>query len=214
MRGEIKRLQHRLNTTTLYVTHDQAEAMTMADLVAVMRDGVLQQLAPPAEVYERPANRFVATFVGSPPMNVLPVGLDADTRALVVAGTPHAVDERRFAACVAAEVVEVGVRPEDARIVDPASPNALGGEVYVVEPMGNETLVEVMVGDARVTVRAPRSFEARIGTAVGVALDGGATCLFDREGTTAVHRAGRRPGESPVGAGVGAFPAATEEERG
>ena len=71
MRGEIKRLQKRLGTTTLYVTHDQAEAMTMADLVAVMREGELQQLAPPDEIYDRPANRFVATFVGNPPMNVL-----------------------------------------------------------------------------------------------------------------------------------------------
>ncbi len=71
MRGEIKRLQKRLGTTTLYVTHDQAEAMTMADLVAVMREGELQQLAPPDEIYDRPANRFVAAFVGNPPMNML-----------------------------------------------------------------------------------------------------------------------------------------------
>ncbi len=77
MRGEIKRLQKRLGTTTLYVTHDQAEAMTMADLVAVMREGELQQLAPPDEIYDRPANRFVAAFVGNPPMNVLEGALDA-----------------------------------------------------------------------------------------------------------------------------------------
>ena len=76
MRGEIKRLQKRLGTTTLYVTHDQAEAMTMADLVAVMREGELQQLAPPDEIYDRPANRFVAAFVGNPPMNVLEGGMD------------------------------------------------------------------------------------------------------------------------------------------
>ena len=74
MRGEIKRLCHRLGATTLYVTHDQAEALTMADLIAVMRDGELQQLAPPHEIYDRPANTFVATFVGSPPMNLLTAG--------------------------------------------------------------------------------------------------------------------------------------------
>jgi multiple sugar transport system ATP-binding protein len=73
MRGELKRLQKRLETTTLYVTHDQAEATTMADLVAVLRDGRLQQLGTPDEIYDRPANRFVATFVGNPPMNVFPV---------------------------------------------------------------------------------------------------------------------------------------------
>ncbi len=71
MRGEIKRLCQRLGATTLYVTHDQAEALTMADLVAVLREGELQQVAPPDEIYDRPANRFVATFVGNPPMNLL-----------------------------------------------------------------------------------------------------------------------------------------------
>ena len=70
MRGEIKRLCQRLGATTLYVTHDQVEALTMADLIAVMSAGELQQLASPGEIYERPANRFVATFVGNPPMNI------------------------------------------------------------------------------------------------------------------------------------------------
>ena len=84
MRGEIKRLQKRLGTTTLYVTHDQAEAMTMADLVAVMREGELQQLAPPDEIYDRPANRFVAAFVGNPPMNVLEGGIDESGQSFVL----------------------------------------------------------------------------------------------------------------------------------
>src|SRR5437763_13619446 len=84
MRGELKRLQKRLAATTIYVTHDQAEATTMADLVAVMRDGVLQQLAAPIEIYDRPANRFVGTFVGSPPLNAVPGALDTNSRAFVV----------------------------------------------------------------------------------------------------------------------------------
>ena len=89
MRGEIKRLCHRLGATTLYVTHDQAEALTMADLVAVLREGELQQVAPPDEIYDRPANHFVATFVGSPPMNLLRAVVDGD--GLHVAGvTPAA----------------------------------------------------------------------------------------------------------------------------
>src|SRR5919197_5872142 len=86
MRGELKRLQKRLAATTIYVTHDQAEATTMADLVAVMHDGVLEQLGPPLEIYDRPATRFVATFVGSPPLNVLSGSLDPEGRAFVVAG--------------------------------------------------------------------------------------------------------------------------------
>ena len=88
MRGEIKRLCHRLGATTLYVTHDQAEALTMADLVAVLRDGELQQVASPNEIYERPANHFVATFVGNPPMNVLRAVVDGD--GLQVAGVEPA----------------------------------------------------------------------------------------------------------------------------
>src|SRR5216117_3979373 len=86
MRGELKRLQKRLAATTIYVTHDQAEATTMADVVAVMHDGLLEQLGPPLEIYDRPATRFVATFVGSPPLNVLPGSLDAEGRAFAVAG--------------------------------------------------------------------------------------------------------------------------------
>ena len=113
MRGEIKRLQTRLGTTTLYVTHDQAEAMTMADLVAVMRDGELQQLGSPDEIYDRPANRFVATFVGSPPMNVLEASVDSDSQSLV---------DRRLAPRAArpdlprvpeASARVLGIRPED-----------------------------------------------------------------------------------------------------
>jgi len=129
MRGEIKRLCQRLGTTTLYVTHDQAEALTMADLVAVMRDGELQQLAPPEEIYDRPANRFVATFVGSP-------------------------------------------------------------------PMANETLVDVRVGDERLTVRAPRGFVAPAGSPVGVTFDPANACFFDASGTTVVHRAPNKGGMS------------------
>src|SRR5258708_3676816 len=98
MRGEIKRLCHRLRTTTLYVTHDQAEALTMADLVAVMSDGELQQVAPPTEIYDRPANRFVATFVGSPAMAVLRVALDDG--AVLVAGSRLILDAPRRAACL------------------------------------------------------------------------------------------------------------------
>ena len=100
MRGEIKRLCQRLGTTTLYVTHDQAEALTMADLIAVMRDGDLQQVALPDEIYARPANRFVATFVGNPPMNVLRASVDE--AGLQVAGATLPLDARRRDECRAA----------------------------------------------------------------------------------------------------------------
>jgi multiple sugar transport system ATP-binding protein len=155
MRGEIKRLQHRLETTTLYVTHDQAEALTMADEIAVLRDGELQQIGDPAAIYDQPANRFVATFVGSPPMNVLQLELNGDERRLIVGGTPLPGGEARYEECATAEVVEIGVRPEDAHLVDTARPGAVRGEVYVVERWETRP-VEVLVGDEHLT-RARRA---------------------------------------------------------
>jgi multiple sugar transport system ATP-binding protein len=192
MRGEIKRLCHRLGATTLYVTHDQAEALTMADLVAVMRQGELQQIAPPNEVYERPANRFVALFVGSPPTNVL--GAAVDGGGLHVAGATLPLDEERRGACMSCGVMEVGIRPEDISLVESGRPGALNGEVYVVEPMGNETLVDVRVGGERLTLRAGRGFTAPIGSAVGVTFDTADACFFDASGSTRVHRARNKGG--------------------
>jgi multiple sugar transport system ATP-binding protein len=186
MRGEIKRLCHKLGATTLYVTHDQAEALTMADLVAVMRDGELQQLAPPAEIYDRPANRFVATFVGSPPMNLMRANVDAAGLHLGLVTIP--LDAGRIAACRAGAVAELGVRPEDVRLVEPGQKAALSGEIYVVEPMGNETLVDLRVGDQRLTVRASRGFTAPIGSTIGARFDPGDACFFDASGKTVVHR--------------------------
>jgi multiple sugar transport system ATP-binding protein len=188
MRGEIKRLQHRLGTTTLYVTHDQAEALTMADLVAVLRDGALQQLGPPAEIYDRPANRFVATFVGSPPMNVMRLELDHDRHGLVVGGAMLPGGEERYADCVEAGAVEVGVRPEDVRLVAGDAPGALRAEVYVVEPTGNETVVEVLVGDEHLSVRTEKGFDAPIGSAVGIQFAARAAGFFDASERCVVQR--------------------------
>ena len=190
MRGEIKRLCHRLGATTLYVTHDQAEALTMADLIAVMNAGELQQVASPDEIYERPANRFVATFVGNPPMNVVKAILT--DRGLSVGGTVVALKPDRHAACVSGEVTEMGTRPEDLRLVDPDTAGALQGEVYVVEPMGNETLVDVAVGGERLSVRAGRGFATRVGSKVGVSFDPDDACFFNVTGFTVVHRVDRR----------------------
>jgi multiple sugar transport system ATP-binding protein len=189
MRGEIKRLQKRLGTTTLYVTHDQAEAMTMADLVAVMREGELQQLAPPDEIYDHPANRFVAAFVGNPPMNVLEGTLEGGD--FVIEGERLALDEPMRAACAEEAVTAIGIRPEDLEILTAGAPGALAGEIYVVEPMGNETLVDVRIGDQRVMARAAREFAAPIGSPIGVRVALRSACFFGPDGTTALHRSDR-----------------------
>jgi multiple sugar transport system ATP-binding protein len=197
MRGELKRLQKRLAATTVYVTHDQAEATTMADVVAVLRDGVLQQLGPPLEIYDRPANRYVATFVGSPPMNVLPGTIDPDRGAFVVEGTHVTLPEHVGRSCVEHGVTELGLRPEDLLLGEPLSDGSLPAEVYVVEPLGNETLVEVRVGSSIVAVRAERGWEAPIGMPVGLVVDPLKACFFDGEGVTAVHRTDRPEARRP-----------------
>ncbi|MET2828529.1 ABC transporter ATP-binding protein [Mesorhizobium shangrilense] len=186
MRGEIKRLCLRLGATTLYVTHDQVEALTMADFVAVMHAGALQQMAPPADIYDRPANRFVATFVGNPPMNILPVMLAE--QGIAIGGTPVPMDAARLPACRAAEVVEIGLRPEDISVSAPGASNTLPGEIYVVEPMGNETLVNVRIGSGNVSVRAGRDFRGAVGANIAVTFDVSNACFFNSAGLTAVHR--------------------------
>jgi multiple sugar transport system ATP-binding protein len=174
MRAEIKRLQRELGATTLYVTHDQVEAMTMADTVAVMSRGSLQQLASPAELYARPANLFVAGFCGSPPMNVLHGALEDGVFKHPAGNIPVAGAKRRGA-------VVLGFRPEHASIVEPGTDAALGGEIYVVEPLGNETLVAVSLGGTVVNVRTAAEFTATIGQACAVRPEPRHLHLFDAE---------------------------------
>jgi multiple sugar transport system ATP-binding protein len=190
MRVEIKRLQRELGVTTLYVTHDQIEAMTMADLIAVMRSGRLQQLATPAELYARPANLFVARFCGSPPMNVLDGELaDGHFR--------HAAGRLPLRDAPARGTVKLGVRPEHLELVETGAAGALAGEVYVVEPLGNETLVTVRVDGALLNVRAPAAFDRPAGERVAVRPEAGRMHLFDA--TSGEALAAR---ESPAHAGI------------
>src|SRR6476659_6529371 len=137
MRGELKRLQHQLGTTTIYVTHDQAEAMTLASRVAVMKKGRLQQFDTPLKIYNEPANRFVAEFVGSPSMNFIDQG----------------------------DVV-IGIRPEHIQVLTTPEDGSLEARVYVTELMGNETFVFLSVGDQRLIARAPADFRADVDTKV------------------------------------------------
>jgi ABC-type sugar transport system ATPase subunit len=196
MRVEIKRLQRELATTTLYVTHDQIEAMTMADLIAVMRAGRLQQLATPAELYARPANLFVARFCGSPPMNVL-AGEIAD------GAFRHAAGTLPLPAVPARGRATLGFRPEHVELVAPGSAEALPGEIYVVEPLGNETLVSVRVGGELINVRAGADFARPVGEPCALRPAPHSVHLFDAETEEALAHTSAE-GTAPVTAGVGA----------
>ena len=161
----------------------------MADLVAVMRDGALQQVGSPEEIYERPANRFVALFVGSPPMNLLRASID--DAGLHVAGMTLPLGASRRAACAGKAIGEVGIRPEDVVLAQPGclDPRWRG---LVVEPMGNETLVVIRLGEERLSARARRGFRRPVGSAIGVSFDADDACFFDAAGTTVVHRDTRK----------------------
>jgi len=169
MRAELKHLQHQLGITTLYVTHDQIEAMTLAHRVALLDKGVLQQFDTPARIYNDPANLFVAGFVGSPPMNLLRGSLSGGR----FEGAGAALNTL-FTASVADAVL--GVRPEDCRLGDGA---AWSGRIYAVELMGDHTLVTVDLGGQTLTVKGPKDFAASQGGSVTVAVDPRRCFVFD-----------------------------------
>ena len=175
MRSELKRFHQEQGATMVYVTHDQLEAMTMADRMAVMRGGVLQQYDTPARVYEAPVNTFVAGFVGSPAMNLLPGTLETQGGATVVAGAewrcplPPAVASR--AAGAGTSAVVLGARPGAVGVHHAPVPGAIAGRVYTVEPTGDVTFAFIRVGDATVV--------ASVGAHVPIAPDDAVWLLFD-----------------------------------
>jgi multiple sugar transport system ATP-binding protein len=182
MRAELVQLHRRIGKTMIYVTHDQVEAMTMSTRIAVMHQGRLQQVGTPAEVYARPANRFVASFVGTPAMNFVegvlrpePAGMRfvADGLAVPVEG----------AASSAGRPVLAGFRPEDVAIAPAtergAAPAHGPGQVLVVEPLGHETLVVLEAGTSQLVARCPSGFGLAAGERVGVVLNASRMHLFD-----------------------------------
>ncbi len=157
MRTEIARLHHRLGATMIYVTHDQTEAMTLGQRIVVMKGGVVQQVAPPQEIYDRPANKFVAGFIGSPAMNFLGGRIIRENGlrfALEGAETPIALPEG-FApvASLLDTPIVMGIRPEHVDVVDDAGSTGVSAPVQVLESLGNETLIYFQLGGEQFTVR-------------------------------------------------------------
>jgi ABC-type sugar transport system ATPase subunit len=176
MRTELKKLRVRVPTTTVYVTHDQVEAMTLADRIVVLNHGRVEQVGTPEEVYETPSSIFVAGFMGAPAMNLLPARLEGG-RLILDAGAslPCAPAEDREVWC--------GLRPEDLAWVPPGvAPDgvALRGIALSVEPLGSDTLVTVAVGAAELACRLPPRSVRRAGEPVALAIDAARIHLFDR----------------------------------
>ena len=170
-RAQIKNLSHELKVTTIYVTHDQIEAMTLADRVVVMKSGVVQQVGSPTEIYDRPANAFVASFIGSPAMNLI-TGTIKD-------GTFDA-DNLKVAGLRSAEgPIQLGFRAEDAAIV--ASGGELQAPVYAMELLGDATMITVRVSGELVSVKAAKDYRAEIGDMVCISVPKEICHLFDAQ---------------------------------
>ncbi|WP_439601334.1 ABC transporter ATP-binding protein [Devosia sp.] len=180
MRTEIKRLHDRLGTTTVYVTHDQVEALTLGTKVAVMKGGVIQQLADPETIYDRPANMFVAGFIGSPTMNFLSGTLEQGEGGLVLRHSAGALVlgglQQDVGAFVGREVT-AGIRPETLDVGEGAA--GLSGIVDVIEPTGPDTMVIVSVGGQLITARLGPKARPKPGDTLNLSVDTAAINLFD-----------------------------------
>jgi len=185
MRTEISRLHARLRATMIYVTHDQVEAMTMGDRICVMKDGVIMQVAAPLELYERPANLYVAGFIGSPPMNLLRGVLEAAPGGGLVfsgdGGHPRMPIEGPLAAAAsghAGRPVVLGVRPENVSLA-PAGFAGLEFTVDLAEPMGAETFLHLRSGPHMIIARVPPGPPPRHNQTVGLRFSPDRLHLFD-----------------------------------
>jgi multiple sugar transport system ATP-binding protein len=184
MRAEIAKLQRTLKTTTVYVTHDQVEAMTMGSRIAVLHDGALQQVGTPLEVYERPVNVFVAKFIGTPPMNFFTATVAGGGAKLVAQDyeLPTPEDWRTAASKREGRRVRVGVRPEKVALANGAGgPGVVPVVVEVVELLGNEAVFHGRIGDDVLVAKSESHHAPSLGAQVRLRLDLGALHLFDDE---------------------------------
>jgi multiple sugar transport system ATP-binding protein len=169
-RAQIKNLQHELSTTTIYVTHDQIEAMTLADRVVVMNQGKIQQVGSPSEIYENPSNTFVAGFIGSPAMNLVKGSLNKgtfNTDGISIKGLSKDKNED----------VILGFRAEDAKVV--AKKAELSAKVYSFELLGDATMVTVKTNNQLISIKANKDYRVQIGDIVDVSIPLNKCHLFD-----------------------------------
>ncbi|MEO9298040.1 ABC transporter ATP-binding protein [Devosia alba] len=184
MRIEIKRLHQRLGTTIVYVTHDQIEAMTMADKIVVMRDGRILQVGTPTDLYENPVDVFTARFIGSPSMNLL-TGEIAGGKLSVNQTVAAGLDATAFAE----GPILVGVRPHDLLVGAPTHAGfEIAGTVTAVEPLGSETLVHLDIAGAEAIATAPGKLLPKVGSTVSATAQPGALYLFDAQTEQALGR--------------------------
>lgn len=190
-RVELAQLRQRVDAAVIMVTHDQAEAMTLADRIVVMNDRKIQQVGTPMEIYDRPANRFVAQFVGSPAMTMLPATLDAvsgDHATVRLADGTRVLTKVPTVSLAGETALTLGLRPECVTIAAPGSAS-IDGEAIIVERLGDRTLVYSRLGDgSEITAVDRGDSDVRMGDRVGLSIDGRSAHLFLQDGTG--HHAG------------------------
>jgi multiple sugar transport system ATP-binding protein len=190
MRGEIRDLHNRLQTTTIYVTHDQVEAMTLADRVVVMRDGTMQQVGTPLHIYAKPANTFVAGFIGNPPMNLMTCRIEKKSAGMYLENAAFSFPLKAIAngsglldGYAQSEVI-LGIRPEhmeDRAFVENCDlERILRAEVALVEPMGSNTHLRMKIGDSEIIACVDSRTAARVGETISLVCDLSRICLFDK----------------------------------
>jgi multiple sugar transport system ATP-binding protein len=188
MRTEIAKLQQRLGVTTIYVTHDQIEAMTMADRIVVMKDGIIQQIADPQTIYDKPVNRFVASFIGMPPMNFLDCYLAERQNQLYLLGKTMEVLlpgtwGKALTGLVGQNLV-LGVRPEN--IFPSNAETGVFAKVEVVEPLGSETLLHLRLDGQGLVVKAGPDYRPVVGEDIALTFDMNKAHLFNYETQTTI----------------------------
>jgi len=172
-RAQIKNLSHELAVTTVYVTHDQIEAMTLADRVVVMRAGIVQQVGTPTDIYDKPANAFVASFIGSPAMNLV----DGEVKGGVFKAQHMEVSN------IDAKdgPLTLGFRAEDVGLATEGASSQINAPVYAMELLGDATMISVRINGGLVSVKADKNFRANIGDQVSIAIENEFCHLFEAE---------------------------------
>ena len=190
MRVELKRLHDRLETTAIYVTHDQVEAMTLGDRVVVMKDGLIQQVGEPLELYGHPANKFVAGFIGSPAMNFAEITVSEEAGSVVVSNSgmrfvlsPARAERLR---AYKGQTMTMGVRPEDLMLATDGKGQRFKATVDVVEPLGSEILLDVKVGPNVMVARVEPTLRARVHDVIELAVDPDRLQFFDAKTEAAI----------------------------
>lgn len=173
MRAEIKKLHRQLGATMIYVTHDQVEAMTIGDRIVILNDGVIQQVGTPLDVYQNPANRFVASFIGSPPMNFLEGKIE--NSSLLAEKVSINLSEANNIQKLEGENVIFGIRPEDIHLTE----DGLEFPVVINEPLGNENFLHLQAGQQILIARIPALESIQLGDRVRVSFDLSKACFFD-----------------------------------